>query len=442
MKYTYWVVCFLMLFGLSCMATEITKEQIDKWIEDQPTEIDLQSTEITAQGLYDILRNVKSLKKLNLAGCKTIKWDSTWLDEKSWEMQTALEDLNLQDTEVIAKGLYYIVKNVKSLKKLNLAGCKTIKWDTWLDEDSWEKQTALEDLNLQDTEVTAKGLYDIVKNVKSLKKLNLAGCKTIKWETWLDEKSWEKQTALEDLNLQDTEVTAKGLYYIVENVKSLKKLNLAGCKTIKLDTWLDEDSWKKQKNLLDLSLKDTIIDDIGLNRIIANVPSLQKLTLDGCNKVKFDGLFVLSADTWVKQKNLLDLSLKDTDINDIGLGRIIANVPSLQKLNLDGCKNIDFQSTAILDVDVWKKQKNLTDLSLKNTLINEDGLYRIVSSVPSLQKLDFDDCVNILQKIRADYSNKENLNLNALKNALEEEIKKIENLFPDFSKALSRVVAD
>ena len=389
MKYTYWVVCFLMLFGLSCMATEITKEQIDKWIEDQPTEIDLQSTEITAQGLYDILRNVKSLKKLNLAGCKTIKWDSTWLDEKSWEMQTALEDLNLQDTEVIAKGLYYIVKNVKSLKKLNLAGCKTIKW-----------------------------------------------------ETWLDEKSWEKQTALEDLNLQDTEVTAKGLYYIVENVKSLKKLNLAGCKTIKLDTWLDEDSWKKQKNLLDLSLKDTIIDDIGLNRIIANVPSLQKLTLDGCNKVKFDGLFVLSADTWVKQKNLLDLSLKDTDINDIGLGRIIANVPSLQKLNLDGCKNIDFQSTAILDVDVWKKQKNLTDLSLKNTLINEDGLYRIVSSVPSLQKLDFDDCVNILQKIRADYSNKENLNLNALKNALEEEIKKIENLFPDFSKALSRVVAD
>ncbi|KKS68015.1 MAG: hypothetical protein UV38_C0003G0242 [candidate division TM6 bacterium GW2011_GWE2_42_60] len=153
-------------------------------------------------------------------------------------------------------------------------------------------------------------------------------------------------------------------------------------------------------------------------------------------------MFVLSADTWVKQKNLLDLSLKDTDINDIGLGRIIANVPSLQKLNLDGCKNIDFQSTAILDVDVWKKQKNLTDLSLKNTLINEDGLYRIVSSVPSLQKLDFDDCVNILQKIRADYSNKENLNLNALKNALEEEIKKIENLFPDFSKALSRVVAD
>ena len=384
-KHLYGIMCVLMLFGLSCVATEITEKQVDEWIKNQPTEIDLHDTNITAKGLDRIVTNVKSLKTLNLAGCKNIEWDSGFLKFDSWEKQKALEELNLQGTEITAKGLYNIVVSVPSLKMLNLAGCKNIEWDSGLLKfDSWGKQGKLEELNLQGTEITAKGLYNIVVSVPSLKMLNLAGCKNIEWDSGLLKfDSWEKQGKLEELNLQDTEITAKGLHNIVVSVKNLKKLNLSGCKTI---------NWE---------------------------------------------LLVLDSDSWVKQKALEELNLQDTAITAGGLYYIVRNVPSLKKLNLAGCKKINWD-LGVLDGDVWVNQKNLTDLSLKGTVIDAKWLYEIVLKVPSLKKLNLEGCAELPADIINNFSNKDPLDTEKLLEALI----KNPNLFPDFSKALSIVVTD
>lgn len=95
-----------------------------------------------------------------------------------------------------------------------------------------------------------------------------------------------------------------------------------------------------------------------------------------------------------------ELNLKDTQIDNDDLYSILSSTYKLKKLNLENAKNIKIDGSLDMLLMSLSGQNALEELNLKGVSINEEGLLQILSSVPSLKKLNLENCSEISEEIK------------------------------------------
>src|SRR5581483_5702521 len=125
----------------------------------------------------------------------------------------------------------------------------------------------------------------------------------------------------------------------------------------------------------------TNLDDKALGYIV-QLPLLQILDLDSCNKITANGFQQLQL-----LKNIRELYLKETAVDDKALQSLRGYV-HLQILDLSSCANIT--SIGIDGFTQVSSAKNLRHLSFTGIRVDEYVLKRIVTVFSNLKVIDFD----------------------------------------------------
>jgi len=276
------------------------------------------------------------------------------LVSRTWPL---LEYLNLYTTNITAKGIECIINksNWINLKKLG------ISWNQIQDKGieilASGKWPQLEILDLQQTNITAKGIEFIINksnwiNLKSLdvsrNKIQDEGIAILASGKW---------PYLEDLDLASTDITAKGIECIINKANwiNLKSLDVSW-NQIK-DEGIEKLASGKWPRLEDLSLLLAGITAKGIELIAkkANWINLKKLGISW-NQIQDEGIEILVSGKWPL---LQDLDLRDIKITSKGLECLISksNWPKLKSLNVSENKIRD-QTLKELAMEKWHSFKN------------------------------------------------------------------------------------
>ena len=232
----------------------VTDEQLEKIATTCPNLEKLvldKSTGFTYAGVQEILNNCKNLNCLSLFDCKIDFEKITVVELKK------LESLSLSYSSITDEGLQNIVKNGLTAWYLDLDTT-----DIRGEEIDWDKLNNLTNLILNSSKITDNGLEKISTACKNLKTL------------WIPY----------------TNITDKGVQYILNSSAEIVKLNLSGCENIDF-TKLD---WSKLNNFETLYLDGPAVTEAGLQKILI-CPNLNYLSLTGCTNLRkewqrnFDG---------------------------------------------------------------------------------------------------------------------------------------------------------
>jgi Leucine-rich repeat (LRR) protein len=301
------------------------------------------------------------------------------------EQLTALEVLNLAQTETIETGLRYLT-SLKKLKYLYLPGhVRTDELAHLSKLTSLEflhiegpmvtdvkaahigKITSLTQLNLTGSEI-GSGLVHL-KGLKSLRYLNLRGNRSYDIDD--DLVHLVELTELEELDLQNTLVGDAGLARLA-GMKKIKRLYLRSNPASNKITDSGLVHLKELKSLEELVLPFTGITDAGLAQLVG-LDSLKKLEAFG------DGITDKGLSELAKMKSLEDLGIRSDSITDAGMIEL-SKCARLKALQLNDC--------AVTDVGLAQlaKLKLLTKLNINKTQVSGDGL-AVLKELPLLTDL-------------------------------------------------------
>ncbi|CAN1245440.1 Disease resistance protein L6 [Linum grandiflorum] len=293
-------------------------------------------------------QKLEMLRKLNMAGCESIKELSNMSDLKH------LQDLNMEGCTKLIKVRSF--GKLETLRKLNMSGCKSIKE---LPDMSGLKN--LHDLNLEG----CTGLIKVAGfgKLDKLRKLNMSGCNTIKE---LPDMSGLKN--LHDINLEGCTELVKVTSF--EKLETLRKLNMSGCNTIKA---LPDMSGLISLDFLNLEGCTELIDV----KCFGKLEMLRKLNMSGCKSIKeLPDMSCL--------KNLHDLNLEGcTELVKV---TTFGKMEMLRKLNMSGCSTTK-------ELPDMSRLMSLEDLNLVGCteIIEIKGLEKL----ETLRKLNISGCQSI-----------------------------------------------
>jgi len=312
---------------------------------------------------------------------------------------SGLQELDLQDAQILGTGLKHLGK-LKKLKWLRLPS--THVGDNEL--ASLVGLTSLEVLNLGGALIGNAGMEHISK-IKTLKSLYLHstsldddGLEHIKNLTFLrkldlgrnyiitDEglKQLAGLTELEELNLQETQISGAGLVHL-RQMKKLKKLHL-------FKTKVGDEGLKHIRHLESLEYLQLPVYLFTTDAVLAKLSEQKALVTDA-------GLAQLS-----ELKALKHLFILNDSITEKGLGTL-AKLQSLEELNTGGrnindagmaklakflhLKKLWIQHSAVTDDGLAKLKdlKSLTYLSIRSSTITGEGLV-FLQELPNLVELE------------------------------------------------------
>jgi hypothetical protein len=269
----------------------------------------------------------------------------------------------------------------------------------------------------------------------------------------LDENSWTSvfnciknlitktkylDASLRSLKISSRHINNEQLQFILSNLKRITKIEFYQCEKITSDGWIVLENLSDLKEL-SFSIC-TGIDDRLVAHLQSKLNRLEKIDLFGCDNLhddsvgvicKIDSLTSLSlCSFWERAppssyfkhlaslENLRFLSISNTNFSDADLEQISSHqLPLLQSLNLsrnsrftnDGLKFLSsFRNLELLNLDsmyfigsdevqhIWAL-KNLTNLALANTNINDEQIENI-SRLERLMTLDISSCEKVSDK--------------------------------------------
>ncbi|XP_044001409.1 uncharacterized protein LOC122847662 [Aphidius gifuensis] len=262
--------------------------------------------------------------------------------------------------EVSTKALDTIFCKCKNLKHLDIASDFDL---AKIPLEKWKNLKNLEYLTLSCEEVLPDLADTIVKYCKNLKHLSIISlCDIIETNVV---KKFTKLKNLKSLEICHERLSEEEIIAISNNCKKLKRLELVG---IEVSTGIDNDDelystsvlkeLSKLQYLEHLSLGNT--DGIEDNTIIAianNCKNLKSLNIQGYNKITETALFALTklknleilkvgyyniSDSFIiRLKGLKVFDCNDCkELTDTGIIQFIKNNPDLEKLSVQGIKNI------------------------------------------------------------------------------------------------------
>lgn len=247
---------------------------------------------------------------------------------------------------------------------------------------------------------------------KSLKALRLSGQDWQLNEThlqwiakilWLEGLSLESDSLTDDairhlsrleglkrLQISSDLITDEGVSNALRNL-SLERLEVNG-KQIK-GTFLNQ--LKNARTITSLSLAETGIDDETI-AVLNKTPSLQSLNISGCRKLTDQGLSTLALN-----ETLETLILKDTQVGEQTLATLVA-YPKLTRLDLSVTGVTDQQMTYLAFIP------GLERLSLDETEISSVGVEELSKS-QSIKHLSLNDCRQLDSSCISAFQEMENL---------------------------------
>lgn len=176
-----------------------------------------------------------------------------------------------------------------------------------------------------------------------------------------------------------------------------------------------------------LSLKDRNMIDESLCKIIDGCPNLQSVELNECRNITDESIIRLIETC--PHLNSLDLTCcyKTTDLSVVSLAY---RCPDLYSLNLDRCNNITDSSI----IELADKCANLNTLNLSRLYVTDVSIIRIAEKCPHLHCLDVSNCFNITDtsmiRLAAGCPHLERLNLSNC-NGITMSTIKLKELFPN-----------
>jgi F-box/leucine-rich repeat protein 2/20 len=241
---------------------------------------------VSVKGINHVAVRCKHIKWIDISGCIRITDASI---ESVAKARSPLTRLDLENNNITDKGVKMLTHGCRLLTHLNLVDCDHIT-DESLSHIS-QHLKRLEVLSLADnTQFTSHGLHALIGGgsmVTRLRKLNLTNCHSVTNHTLVF--LLTKCTELESLVLRFCEnISADGLES-VHQAKYLCELDLHGCHRVN-DVALEHVALNQSIQTLILSALPNI-SDTGIKYLVRGCPSLRYLSLDSCVKLTDQSMF-------------------------------------------------------------------------------------------------------------------------------------------------------
>lgn len=311
-------IACLSLFAACAMAAESSATGDTAWIEDlggvatrdasgRVTSVDLRATWVTDTDLRKLLR-FPQLTHLDLSLTRIT-------DQGMQELKnaTGIVDLNLRFAESVTDEGLAAIKTWKKLKRLNVHGTKIS--DTTLDHIAGI--TTIESLDIGSAMITDVGL-DRLSSLVNLKELTMGGnelgdaglqaLRQLPGLTFLDVNGRQGT----DSNVWTLNMTDTGLDALL-TLKELRELRF-GCTSLGVGI-----EGTRFATVSTMSMTSRWLEKM------KSYPKLERLKLQGCDRVDDDAMQVLAAFPALKE-----VDLKGTAVSDKGLAILRAAKPNLK----------------------------------------------------------------------------------------------------------------
>jgi hypothetical protein len=390
----------LELFQVNCLKVGIVKSRMLGFVAKHCKELsklDLTSANLTRAAVPDLMKLDKQLTQLSVQECghqvsdiaidrftqlialniANAYVDDAWLERLA--PLKALRRLNISGCANISeKGFYGVLENVKALKKLSVRNCKI---------DSMQFMKRFEVSRMKVERVTEDALAFVVTNPKCQLEVSLTmpcradsevqvvqsfeGGLTHLWLTncgmKINEVSIDKFTQLEGLDASNTNVTDAWLARLA-NLKALQNLNLSGCNEI---------------------------TEVGVQDVLENRKALRNLNLQQCQHVVPDLHKIFHDRVAIKmsldnQDKLVSSILRKLGNFENLQGNLLEMMkeagPTITNLNLsEGILGMVLSPKRLIFLKIFNA---IQKLSLKNGLLETNMLPEIGKSFPALRELD------------------------------------------------------
>jgi hypothetical protein len=419
------------------------------WNESDSAYLSLNKSQKHCQAAQDALSYLfmhmpPSLKVLDLSGIHNPLSKTTFVSYWRRNLNTKLEELNLSGCYTVTDEIvHHLSKCCPTLKKLNLGKCHRLT-DASM-ESICKNLTSLKKLSMRNClRLTNKSVIYIIESKLPLVSLNLSFCKQIDAPTL---ESLLPNTHLSRLSVSGTaliSLTSRASYinnhlsdltltachsftecWQLSRFPQLRSLNISHCQSLtdeSVKEWCDRNCHHSNLTTFNMSSCFKVRQD-GLASILSSgyLTHIENLILSSSNIT--DQLLETLAYQATKYPQMLhslkylniSYPLDSSKLTDNGI-RIICTFKGLEKLRVDGCSSLTPLSIEYLATLNKLKSLSLTEctgihlnnnypsipplmsvreLSLSQTLVNNELLDVWVSKLSNLKSLDLSYCRNI-----------------------------------------------
>lgn len=329
----------------------------------------------------------KLLRKLDLHGYTGINFLILGLLQKLQAIFGTVEVLNLSETQITAPVLRRLLAACASLKSLNLHQCAHISTviKQMTEEQIQKAFGQIEDLDLGETLITSEALLQITASKPPLRTLSLYDCKNVPGFYGLE----DVLKNLRSLNLGRTDIRWRPLLNILHSCQNLEQLFLSGCQNVSraIEGFSPEDNLPQVVQGLEiLLLPKTNISEKALSSLLLSCRSLRYLDVSACAAFPRVLASMTDEELWLNFHHLWNLDVSDVpDFPVKDFERLLAQLPSLQILNLEGAKWITAFIKALDDETLGRLFGDLKGIYLSFSDISKEALYKLLRACKSLK---------------------------------------------------------
>ena len=267
------------------------------------------------------------------------------------------------------KNLHDVITGIPNLDSLNLSGCYNVT-DSLLSRALFMHLPTMTSLNLSlCKQIRDASIERIEKAMPNLRYLNIGGC---------------------------SHVTQSGLLCIARGLPRLTYLNLRSCRQAsdRAIGYLCGQNASIVGGIGTLELEDLVLQDCqklsdtAMRYVAEGLPRLRVLNLSFCASISDAGIRFLS-----KMASLRELNVSSCDnVSDAGVRWLAEGSASrLEKLDLSFCERVSDAALIHMSQGLFQ----LTNLTMRNCAITDDGLAKFVRSAPDIAVLNIGQCGHV-----------------------------------------------
>jgi hypothetical protein len=283
-----------------------------------------------------------------------------------------------KDFSIISKKFYKFVYKYNTLIDLNIKNVKTKKLNEAIQliklKFNYDNHNFISNIQLNGFRREIEDYDLFYKDFKNLKQLSIQ--KNSNFEKF----EVNKLCYLEYLELSNLKNFKEIVFKDDINQKTIKRLNLSltliGDKVVELLT-------TKLVNLEEIILKACV----NLKKPKFNSKKLTHINIRSCKNI--EKIKILN-------KKIKYLNLHGTNINDVTLDKLLNKIKNdIEYLEIRNCKNILFNNDYLFSFEM----KNLNNLNVGRTNINDYFVIEFLKNCKKLYKLDASICLNVKEII-------------------------------------------
>jgi hypothetical protein len=285
-----------------------------------------------------------------------------------------LEHFNLDATYISREAVEYLFNAIPNLKTLDLLRCQNISASFQSLESNHFQY--LEQIELYEVKLNAKGFYQLLRVAPNLKKIELSFGSETNISDYFQELRENQALYLEKVRISTAKISADAIKLLFKTVPNLKKINFSECKI--LSGTFQDLNHNQLQNLKAITLYKTPID-------LKNLKQLLKIA-KGLNRISFDSIPVSGCFNDLAENhlfNLEDVDLSSTNINANDLMKLFKTAPNIKQINLRFTgSTYDTESYKVINFDFLKNLEHI-DISYCRLISRE--MLDMLQSMPNLK---------------------------------------------------------